>query len=56
MRAELQRRGATAEAETIIAVIARCEEAQYSPVATAEMDSIYEEGVEAVSKIEKIAK
>ena len=56
VRAELQRRGATAEAETIIAVIARCEEAQYSPVATAEMDSIYEEGVEAVSKIEKIAK
>ena len=56
VRAELQRRGAAAEAETIIAVIARCEEAQYSPVATAEMDSIYEEGVEAVSKIEKIAK
>ena len=56
VRAELQRRGAAVEAETIIAVIARCEEAQYSPVATAEMDSIYEEGVEAVSKIEKIAK
>ncbi|MBR5106009.1 MAG: protein BatD [Alistipes sp.] len=56
VRAELQRRGAATEAETIIAVIARCEEAQYSPVATAEMDSIYEEGVEAVSKIEKIAK
>ncbi len=56
VRAELQRRGAMTEAETIIAVIARCEEAQYSPVATAEMDNIYEEGVEAVSKIEKIAK
>ena len=56
VRAELQRRGAAVEAETIIAVIARCEEAQYSPIATAEMDSIYEKGVEAVSKIEKIAK
>ena len=56
VREELQKRGATAEAEMIIAVIARCEEAQYSPVATSEMESAYEEGVEAVSKIEKIAK
>jgi hypothetical protein len=56
VREELQKRGATTEADMIIAVIERCEEAQYSPVATAEMDSIYEEGVEAVSKIEKIAK
>jgi hypothetical protein len=56
VREELQRRGASAEAEMFIAVIERCEEAQYSPIASAEMKSIYDEGVEAVSKIEKIAK
>ena len=56
VREELQKRGAAEEAETIIAVIARCEEAQYSPVASSEMKSIYDESVEAVSKIEKVAK
>ena len=56
VREELQKRGAAEEAETFIAVIARCEEAQYSPVASSEMKSIYDEGVEAVSKIEKVAK
>ena len=56
VREELQKRGAAAEAEAIIAVIARCEEAQYSPIANSEMKSIYDEGVEAVSKIEKVAK
>ena len=56
VREELQKRGAAAEAEVVIAVIARCEEAQYSPVASSEMKSIYDEGVEAVSKIEKVAK
>ncbi len=54
--AELSRRGAVSEAECIIAVIARCEEAQYSPAATAEMKDIYEEGVDAVSKIESVVK
>ena len=56
VREELQKRGAAEEAETFIAVIARCEEAQYSPIANSEMESIYDEGVEAVSKIEKVAK
>ena len=56
VREELSRRGATAEAESIIAVIARCEEAQYSPLTSAEMNSIYEEGVDAVSKIESAIK
>jgi hypothetical protein len=56
VRAELSRRGATTEAEQVIAVIARCEEAQYSPAATIEMNSLYEEGVDVISKIEKIAK
>ena len=56
VRAELQKRGATTEAESIIAVIARCEEAQYSPQASSEMHEIYEEGVDAVSKIEAAIK
>ena len=56
VRAELSRRGASVEAESIIAVIARCEEAQYSPQASAEMNDIYEEGVDAVSKIESTTK
>jgi hypothetical protein len=56
VRAELQRRGAAMEAESIIAVIARCEEAQYSPQATVAMQEVYEEGVEALSKIESATK
>jgi hypothetical protein len=56
VRQMLSTRGATAEAEAIIAVIARCEEAQYSPAATAAMEEIYEEGVDAVSKIESAIK
>lgn len=56
VREELGRRQASAEAESIIAVIARCEEAQYSPQTSVEMHDVYDAGVEAVSKIEKIAK
>ncbi len=56
VREELSRRGASAEAECVIAVIARCEEAQYSPQSTADMNDIYEEGIDALSKIEKVAK
>ena len=56
VRQELSRRGASAEAESIIAVIARCEEAQYSPVASVDMTEIYEDGVDAVSKISSAIK
>lgn len=56
VREELSRRSASAEAEGVIAVIARCEEAQYSPQATADMKDIYEEGVDAISKIESAIK
>jgi hypothetical protein len=56
VREELSRRGASAEAEQVIAVIARCEEAQYSPATTAEMTNIYEEGIDAISKIESAIK
>jgi hypothetical protein len=56
VRAELSRRGASTEAESVIEVIARCEEAQYSPATTAEMNNIYEEGIDAISKIESAIK
>jgi hypothetical protein len=56
VRETLSERGAADEAEGILVVIARCEEAQYSPSASAEMTEIYEEGVEAVSKIESAIK
>lgn len=56
VREELSRRGALVGAESIIAVIARCEEAQYSPAASAELKDIYEEGVDAISKIESAIK
>ncbi|MBO7220127.1 MAG: protein BatD, partial [Alistipes sp.] len=56
VRAELSRRGVSTEAESVIAVIARCEEAQYSPATTAEMNNIYEEGIDAISKIESAIK
>ena len=56
VRTELSKRGASVEAENIIAVIARCEEAQYSPATTVEMKDIYEEGIDAVSKIESAIK
>jgi len=56
VRAELSKRGATNEAESVIAVIARCEEAQYSPATTVEMKDIYEEGIDAISKIESAIK
>ncbi len=56
VREELSKRGATNEAESVIEVIARCEEAQYSPMATAEMKDIYEEGIDAISKIESAIK
>jgi hypothetical protein len=56
VREELSCRGAAVEAESIIAVIARCEEAQYSPQASADMKNIYDEGVDAISKIESAIK
>ncbi len=56
VREELSKRGAANEAESVIAVIARCEEAQYSPMTTVEMKDIYEEGIDAISKIESAIK
>lgn len=56
IREELNRRGATEEALAITEIISKCEEAQYSPIATATMEEIYGEGIEIVSKIESAVK
>lgn len=56
VREELARRGAEAEGDRIIAIIQRCEEAQYSPVTSADMDEIYAEGIDVVSKTESAIK
>ena len=56
VNAELARRGAEAEAERITAIISQCEEAQYSPFASAQMSDIYVDGIEIVSQIESAIK
>ena len=56
VREELSRRGAEAEAEDIISIITRCEEAQYSPMAMVDMGEVYTDGIDVVSKIETALK
>ncbi|MDE7122849.1 MAG: BatD family protein, partial [Alistipes sp.] len=53
VREELHKRGADPELQQrFTAIITRCDEAQYSPVATAQMSEVYTEGVDLVSRIE----
>lgn len=56
IREELGRRGASDLAHAVTEIISKCEEAQYSPVATSTMEEVYAEGIEIVSKIESVAK
>ena len=57
IREELYRRNvAEATAEQFCEVISRSEEAQYAPSASGEMDEIYAEAVEVISKIESAVK
>jgi hypothetical protein len=56
IREELLRRGAANEAREVVDIIAMCEEAQYSPVASCSMDESYAKGIEIISKIESIVK
>lgn len=57
VREELLRRGvATEEAQRFSSIITRCEEAQYSPVASAAMSDIYREGLDLVSSVESVIK
>ena len=57
VREELHKRGVPAEqSQRFTAIIARCDEAQYSPAASVRMGDVYDEGVDLVSHIETIIK
>lgn len=57
VREELHKRGVPAEqSQRFTSIIARCDEAQYSPAASARMSDVYDEGVDLVSHIETIIK
>ncbi|WP_418982063.1 BatD family protein [Alistipes sp.] len=53
VREELHKRGVPAEqSQRFAAIVSQCDEAQYSPVATAQMSDVYAEGVDFISRIE----
>ena len=57
IREELQRRGCSAEvAHHFTDIISRCDEAQYSPVESVQMEEVYADGVNIISQIESIIK
>ena len=57
VREELAKRGVSAEeTQRFTAIISQCDEAQYSPAASAQMSDIYSEGVDLISRIESVIK
>lgn len=53
VREELHKRGVPAEqSQRFAAIVSQCDEAQYSPVASAQMSDVYAEGVDFISRIE----
>ena len=57
VREELLKRGITQEeCQRFSQIITRCDEAQYSPMATAQMQEVYEEGVALLSLVEQRVK
>ncbi|MCM1150768.1 MAG: BatD family protein [Alistipes sp.] len=57
VREELHRRGVPAEeSQRFTSIIARCDEAQYSPAASTRMNDVYAAGVDLVSRIESTIK
>ncbi len=53
VREELHKRGITAEdSQRFTAIISQCDEAQYSPAASAQMSDVYAAGVELLSEME----
>lgn len=57
VREELAKRGVAAEeAQHFTDIITRCEEAQYSPMASAQMSEVYTRGVEFISRMESLIK
>lgn len=57
VREELLKRGVEAdESQRFSSIVTRCEEAQYSPVASARMSDVYREGLDLVTSIESVIK
>ena len=57
VREELHTRGVAADlTQRFAAIISQCDEAQYSPAASAQMNDVYTEGVELISRIEAVIK
>lgn len=53
VREELHKRGVAAEdSQRFTAIITQCDEAQYSPAASAQMNDVYAEGLDLISRIE----
>lgn len=53
VREELHKRGVSSEeSQRFTVLITQCDEAQYSPVASARMSDVYSEGVDLISRIE----
>ena len=57
VREELHKRGVSAEeSQRFTSIITKCDEAQYSPAASAQMSEVYAEGVDIISRIEAVIK
>lgn len=57
VREELHKRGVSSEeSQRFTAIITKCDEAQYSPAASARMTEVYGEGVDIISRIEAMIK
>lgn len=57
IRQELQRRGVSAEqAQSFTDIISQCDEAQYSPAESVQMEQVYANGVKIISHIESVIK
>ena len=57
VREELRKRNISAETiQQFIDIIVACDEAQYSPMASSQMNEVYAEGVQIISKLESTIK
>lgn len=57
VREELHKRGVSSEeSQSFTAIITQCEEAQYSPMASARMSDVYTAGVDFISRMESLIK
>ena len=57
VREELHKRGVPSEeSQSFTAIITQCEEAQYSPMASARMSDVYTAGVDFISRMESLIK